>query len=178
MRTELSNEFIKIRRYSPEDAGMLFEAAKESFKELAEWMPWCHPNYSIEDSKTFINSRKEAWEQRTEFDFAVFDKKTDLYLGGVGLNQFNHKNNFANLGYWVRSSQTGHGVATSATLLMAKLGFTDLGLTRIEIVVAVGNVGSSRVAEKAGAMREGILRNRIILHERPHDAYMYSLIVK
>ena len=176
MRTELSNDFIRIRRYRSEDVELLFEAASESTSEISEWMPWCHPNYSIEDSETFISSRKELWEQKAEFDFAVFEKQTNLFLGGVGLNQFNQNNNFANLGYWVRSSQTGRAVATSATILMAELGFADLGLSRIEIVTAVGNDASARVAEKAGAKREGVLRNRIVLHERSYDAVMYSLI--
>ena len=176
MKTELSNDFIKIRRYRMEDVELLYEAAIESQKVMYEWMPWCHPDYSIEESKTFISDCIKCWEEKTRFAFAVFDKKTGLYLGGVGLNQFNTQHNFANLGYWIRSSQTGRGVATVATLLAAEFGFSDLGLSRVEIVIATGNTASLRVAEKAGAVKEGILRNRLILHNHSYDAYMYSLI--
>jgi RimJ/RimL family protein N-acetyltransferase len=67
-------------------------------------------------------------------------------------------------------------VATVAALLAASFGFTKLALQRIEIVAAVGNVASQRVAERAGAKREGVLRNRLLLHGRAVDAVMYSLI--
>jgi RimJ/RimL family protein N-acetyltransferase len=60
--------------------------------------------------------------------------------------------------------------------MLARFGFEDLGLQRIEITAAVGNVASQRVAEKIGAVREGLLRNRFLLQGRSHDAYLYSLI--
>ncbi len=66
--------------------------------------------------------------------------------------------------------------ATRAVRLLARFGFEELGLGRIEIVAAVGNKASQRVAEKAGAHREGVLRRRLCLHDEYHDAVMYSLI--
>ena len=48
--------------------------------------------------------------------------------------------------------------------------------TDIEIIVATGNQPSQLVAEKAGAHREGVLRNRLHMHEKYHDAVMYSLV--
>ena len=176
MRTELSNDAVKIRRYCADDIPSLFEAARESTKEMLAWLSWCHPNYTVEESRSFVLSSETAWNEKTRFAFAVFDVSSGLFLGGVGLNQINRNHNFANLGYWVRSSQTGRGVATAATLLAAEFGFEDLGLNRIEILTATGNAASRRVAEKAGAKREGILRNRLLLHNSPHDAVIYSLI--
>ncbi len=176
MRTELSDDMVRIRRYGAEDIPLLFEAARESVNEMFAWMPWCHQNYSFEESASFILSREAAWNQKTEFDFAILDVQTNRLLGGVGLNQFHQDRHFANLGYWVRSSCTGRGVGTAAALLAARLGFEDLRLQRIEIVAAVGNVASQKVAEKARAKREGVLRNRLWLHDRPHDAVMYSLV--
>ncbi len=177
MRTESSDDMVRIRRYCADDIPFLFEAARESVNEMFAWMPWCHQNYSLAESAAFILSREAAWNQKEEFDFAILDVKTSRLLGGVGLNQFHNDHNFANLGYWVRSSSTGRGVATAAALLAARLGFEDLGLHRIEIVAAVGNAASQKVAEKAKAKREGVLRNRLWLHDRPHDAVMYSLVV-
>ena len=51
-----------------------------------------------------------------------------------------------------------------------------LKLNRIEVVVAVGNEKSLRAAAKAGAKREGILRNRLFMRDKAHDAVMHSLI--
>jgi len=52
----------------------------------------------------------------------------------------------------------------------------NTNLIRLEILIAVGNIASQRVAEKAGAVREGTLRKRLLLHDEPHDAVMFSLI--
>ena len=48
----------------------------------------------------------------------------------------------------------GQGYKPAATRLLARFGFKQLGLHRIAIVVAVGNVASQRAAKKAGAFRE------------------------
>jgi RimJ/RimL family protein N-acetyltransferase len=75
----------------------------------------------------------------------------------------------------VRSSQTSQGIATSAAREVAAWAFAQTNLVRLEIVVAVGNVGSQRVAEKVGARREGVLRKRLFLNGRSEDALMFAL---
>jgi RimJ/RimL family protein N-acetyltransferase len=144
-------------------------------KELSLWMPWCGRNYSLQDCTTFVAGRGAAWEKGGEYDFVIYNPADGALLGGAGLNSVNREHRFANLGYWVRTSWTRRGVAPAAARLIARFGFEELKFVRLEIVAAVGNRPSQRVAEKAGAMREGILRNRLTLHEKQHDAVMYSL---
>ncbi|KAL0414512.1 UNVERIFIED_CONTAM: hypothetical protein Sradi_1652900 [Sesamum radiatum] len=49
-------------------------------------------------------------------------------------------------------------------------------LERLEAVVAVQNTASQRVLEKAGFMREGVLRKYFLLKGRPTDAVIFSLL--
>ncbi len=174
--TELTDGAIRLRFYRPEDDVELYEAVRESMRELEPWMPWCHPDYSIEESREWLASRREAEGGASDYGFRVSDARTDRYLGGVGLNQLNNPHRRANLGYWIRTSATGRGIATRATLLAARFGFDELKLIRIEIVAALGNRASQRVAEKAGAVREGVMRHALFLHGTPHDAVLTSLI--
>jgi RimJ/RimL family protein N-acetyltransferase len=51
-----------------------------------------------------------------------------------------------------------------------------LGLERVEILTAVENEASRRVAERAGATLEGTVRHRFLLHGVYHDAHLYSLV--
>jgi RimJ/RimL family protein N-acetyltransferase len=74
----------------------------------------------------------------------------------------------------VRTSAAGGGVATRAARLARDWAFASTDLIRLEIVVSVGNHRSLRVAEKAGAVREGILRRRLITHGKAHDAVVFS----
>ena len=165
---------VNIRPYRLDDAAAVAEAAIESLAELQPWMPWCHPAYSIDDSRSWLRVHVPAFELKTAFEFAIV-AEGGRYLGGCGLNQFDAINRRANLGYWVRSSETRRGVATAAVLALRDWAFASTDLIRLEILVAVGNTASHRVAEKAGAAREGILLRRLLLHGRPHDATMFSL---
>jgi ribosomal-protein-serine acetyltransferase len=167
---------ILLRPYRRGDALCVFEAAIESVNEVGKWLSWCHPGYTMDESEDWIKICAESWDNGTAYEFAVFDSQTGQYLGGCGLNHIDPEYKTANLGYWVRSSRTKHGVATNATILLARFGFTELHLNRIEIVAAVGNNKSQRVAEKSGAKREGILRNRISVNRQVHDAMVFSFI--
>ena len=104
------------------------------------------------------------------------DTATGHFLGGAGLNHVNRVHRFVNLGYWVRTDQTGRGVATAAAQLAARYAIEELGFVRVEIVVEVENLASQRVADKTGARREGLLRRRLMNRENPRDAVMYSLV--
>jgi RimJ/RimL family protein N-acetyltransferase len=61
---------------------------------------------------------------------------------------------------------------------VAKFGFAELGLQRIEILAAIPNIASQRVAEKAGAVREGVLRKRLLIRGVSQDAVMFSLVAE
>ena len=165
-----------VRRYRADDVEPLYEAARESITEIYPWMDWCHPLFNRDDSKAWVESREQDWNVKGEYSFVIYDTTSGIFLGGCGINQISQGHRFGNLGYWVRSSATRNGAATAATRLLAKFGFEELKLNRIEIVVAVGNRASERVAEKAGAMKEGVLRRRLMVGKRIHDATMYSLI--
>ena len=175
---ELSDGAITVRPLRAADIPAEYEAVCESIPEVSAWMAWCHPGYTIEETTAFIMSREEAWKNDTDYGFGIFDAETKKFLGGIGLNFINRVHNCANLGYWVRSSSTGRGVASRATRLVARYGLEHLGFQRIEILSAVGNFASQRAAEKAGALREAVLRKRLFVKGEPADAVLYSLVAE
>ena len=175
-KVELTDGRILLRPYRSEDAERLFEAATESIAELLPWMDWCLPGYSIDESRTWVAKQDEVWRKGTDYNFSIVDRVDDSYLGGCGLNHFDLENKFCSLGYWVRTSRTKHGTATASARLLAQFAFQQLALLRVNIVEAVDNKTSQRVAEKAGALREGVLRNVSFYHNRTHDMVMFSLI--
>lgn len=166
---------IAIRPYAATDAPALYEAARESVAEVYPWLPWCHAGYTSDDARTWIQSQIESFSNRREYSFLI-EEDTGRFRGGCGLNQISDAHRLANLGYWVRTSAAGQGITPQAVRLLVEWAFANTSLERLEIVVAVGNLRSQRVAEKAGALREGVLRSRLHVHGQPHDAVMYSLI--
>lgn len=173
---ELSDGAITLRRYMKKDAEPLYLAVRESLADMKPWLPFAHDDYHIKETKDWLKRTKKGWDEGTMFNFAIVDAADDTMLGGCGLNDIDQENRRANLGYWVRSGRTRRGVATAATLLLAKWGLMKLKLNRIEIVIAADNASSLGVAEKAGAHRESVLRNRLMLHGAAHDAVMFSFV--
>jgi RimJ/RimL family protein N-acetyltransferase len=110
------------------------------------------------------------------YDFNIVARATGQVIGSVAINQISHLNQLGNLGYWIRSSYTGRGLAALAARAAAGFAFAKVGLTRLEIVAQTGNLRSQRVAEKTGATFECVARNRLTYHGQARDAKVFSLI--
>lgn len=154
-------------------APLLVEAARESVADVGPWLPWCTPSFDRAAAEAWVREQVGAWERGTAYEFA-FVGEGGRYLGGGGVNHVRADHRFANVGYWVRSSEAGRGVATEALGRMVAWARANTDLNRLEVVVAVGNRASGRVAEKAGARREGVAAARLFLHGRFHDAVVYA----
>jgi ribosomal-protein-serine acetyltransferase len=175
-QTVLRESSIYIRPFQTADGAPLFEATRESIAELCSWMVWCKPDYSPEDSANFIACSILDWQNRQSFSFAVLDGHDDTLLGSVGLTRIDWTHNVGNVGVWIRSTRTGRGIATSAIRLLATFAFKELGLARLEIMAARDNESSLSVARKLNARVEGVLRQKLLLAGKRHDAVLCSLI--
>jgi len=173
---QLHEGALCLRAYRGDDAAALHAAVHESIDSVGRWLPWCHANYGKADADAWIAHCAEGWRSGEHYAFALFDADSGDFCGAVGLNQRNREHNFMNLGYWVRTSQQGNGVAVRAAQLVSGFGFEQIGLTRIEIVTALDNRASRRVAEKSGAAFEAIARNRLVDRGNPIDAALYALM--
>ena len=166
---------IEIRPFETGDAPLLHEAALESVETVHPWLEWCHPGYAYEEARIWVERQMVAFRNRSEYQFAIFSRD-GTFLGGCGLNALDEVHRRANLGYWVRQSAAGRGVASAAVPRLVEWAFTNPQLNRLEVVVATGNSASLRVAEKAGALHEGVLRSRLMLHGSPCDAAMLAFV--
>lgn len=176
LANEITDGVILMRPFHFSDAEETFAAVRESLADLKPWMNWAYDGYSIQDAKEFIRITRARWQEGTLYAFAITDAKSGSVLGGCSLSHIHPVYHLCNLGYWVRTSRRGEGIAVRATKLASRYAFERVGLIRVEIVVAIANAASKRVAEKAGAHYEGILRNRMVVGRDIYDAHMYSLI--
>lgn len=171
---QLTDEDLLLRPFRLSDALPLYCAVRESSNELNPWMSWATDSYTETTAREYITIARARWEEHSFYAFAI-TRGEDL-LGACTLSSIHSIYRFCNLGYWVRTSSHGHGIAGRAAKLAARFAFEHLGLVRVEIVIAVGNKSSLRVAEKINAHKEGLLLNRIAVGKAIHDAYMYSLV--
>ncbi len=172
----LTDGTINLRPFEFGEENTLHLAVHESLPELEPWMSWANENYTSETALNFITLTRTYWSNGSLYAFAIADAKTGEFLGGCSLSHIHPIYHFCNLGYWVRTSRHGEGIAGRAAKLAARFAFERLNLIRAEIVIAIGNEPSKRVAEKAGAHYEGILLNRMVVGTRFFDAHMFSLL--
>lgn len=167
---------LVLRAPALTDVDAFHEAACESVDDLAPWLGWMHQGYTREEARDWIVRSIDARPRLDAIEFVIREAATERFVGGIGLNRIDQVFRKANLGYWIRTSEAGKGYAAIATVAVARIGFTAMNLQRIEVVADVDNVRSRRVAEKAGARFEGILRNGLRVRDRQSDAACYSLI--
>lgn len=172
----LYGDGLLLRPLRASDAEAFAAAARESVSSVGRWMDWCRADYPLAEAQEWVAATERERALRLSYEMGVFDARNGAFLGGTGLNQINQTHNFCNLGYWVRESCQGHGIATRAARILTGFGLQELGLTRIEIVIAEDNAPSRAVARNLGALLEGVARNRLVIHGSPVAAAVYSLV--
>jgi RimJ/RimL family protein N-acetyltransferase len=76
-------------------------------------------------------------------------------------------------GTWYGTAYQGSGVNAECKYLLLSHAFEDLGCIRVHFKTDLRNVRSQRAIEKLGAVREGLVRNHVILP----DGYIRSSVI-
>jgi len=174
--TQLHTGRFLLRPFTKADAPAFAEAVRESTASIARWMDWAHAGYTEDEALSWFAFCDASRAAGSAHEFGIFLEDSGTFVGGAGLNHLNTLHSFCNLGYWVRASQQRQGAALAAVHVLARHAFEALKLSRVEIVVADGNLPSLAVARKAGAVHECLARNRLQLHGRPVAAHVFSLV--
>ncbi len=161
----LQDDAIVLRRLEEGDAPALVAAIGDD-RDLDRWTSIPFP-YTEGLAREFIASTEES-------AYAVLDRTSGALLGGIGTRVPGTA--VVEVGYWVRADARGRGVATRALSLIARFAFDELGAARVQLMTEPDNIGSQRVAEKAGFTREGTLRSVLDFKGRRRDAVMFSLL--
>jgi RimJ/RimL family protein N-acetyltransferase len=116
------------------------------------------PPADLDAARAWITNCNQGWRDGKNLGFAVHDAVTGELLGEVSLGYLDPLFRLASIGYWTMPDARGKGVASRAVAVVTRWGFQALGLHRIDLGHAVGNLASCRVAEKNGFRREGVQR--------------------
>ena len=166
-----------IRCWEPRDARLLKEAIDSSLEQLRPWMPWARAEPQELSEKTALLRRfRGQFDLGTDFVMGIFDSDEREVLGGTGL----HKRRGADaleIGYWIRSSHVGRGLATESSAALTRVAFDLCDVDRVEIRIDPANEASLPVPRKLGFVEEGMLRRRLPPDEDgvPRDVIVFSL---
>jgi ribosomal-protein-serine acetyltransferase len=170
----LEDPAVVVRRLQPREAPKLVAAVQASLPDLSRYLPWAEPGYDLAAARRFIAFARAEELAGRGLHWSVFEKASGELVGGIGLMTRVFES--AELGYWIRSDQSGRGLCTRAARLMLRYGFAARGLRRVWLVCEVANRASGRVARKLGMRREGRLRDYMVVRGRPRDHYLYAVL--
>ncbi len=164
-RLPVEDAGVALRPFRAVDADALAALVQASLPELYPWLPWAHAGYGVDHAQAFIAHTHAGFASGGAHEFALWYQ--DRLVGACGLNAVDPVYLRANLGYWIASAEAGRGLVTRAVRQLIDWSFAETALERLEIIAAVGNMRSQRVAERVGAVREGVLARRVWVRSNP-----------
>ncbi|MBS0395962.1 MAG: GNAT family N-acetyltransferase, partial [Proteobacteria bacterium] len=111
--------------------------------------------------------------RRRSYELAVALRRGGRLIGACDLALTGGR--CADVGYMVAPAHWGHGYGTEIARALAAIAFEQLGLERLEAVVAIENERSRRVLASAGFQWEGLLRRHLRTGGRTFDCHRYVL---
>lgn len=175
MKIILKTERLSIRPISENDIENIFEL--QSLEETSKFNTSKSPS-DIDETK--MNVEKWIAENNKEnikhFTFAVELIDEEKFIGLIGLHL--GKEHYKNAEVWFQFDYRfwNKGYATESLRKIIDFGFETLKLHRIEAGCAVDNVGSFRVLEKVGMLREALTRQLLPLKSGWSDNYGYAIL--
>jgi RimJ/RimL family protein N-acetyltransferase len=153
-------------RHLPAFEAMLDDADVKRFTRLPVPTPPGFP-------RTWLARYEEGRRDGTSEAFAIEDASGE-FLGCVMAFGIEADAQTGELGYMVAPAARGRGVATTALRLLTEWGFSERGLLRLELMISVSNDASKVVAERAGYVREGVLRSLYVKEGVREDHELWS----
>jgi RimJ/RimL family protein N-acetyltransferase len=128
--------------------------------------------YTMADATNWINF---LCDQDPFINFAI--TVNDEVVGGIGLEpREDVYRKTAIIGYWLAEELWGKNIMTEAVQLVTGYAFTHLDFIRIQASVYSKNPASMRVLEKAGYVKEGVMRNAVIKGGDILDEHLYAIL--
>jgi ribosomal-protein-serine acetyltransferase len=163
----------ELRRLRERDAEELHAAIERNRAELAKWLSWAQEPHG-RDTRAYIARIYDGEQDGRRLQRTIVCRGS--IVGDVGLF-IDRENATAAIGYWLDREHRGRGVMTVAVRELARHGFAELALRRIEIRTDALNVGSRAVAERLGFQFEGVLRESYrVAADRYSDDAVYSML--
>jgi ribosomal-protein-alanine N-acetyltransferase len=168
---KLKGDRCVVRPWRMEDAESVVRHANNInvARQLRDRFP--HP-YTRANASAFLKAATSAPEpSNLAIDVGGEAVGAVGYVPGIDVERFS-----AEIGYWLGESFWGRGITTEALRLVTDHVFDTLNMLRLFALPFADNAGSIRVLEKAGYVREAVLRSSSVKYGQPRDQLLYARV--
>ena len=165
---------LRLEPFAMKHSEAIFEIVDTNRERLSEWLEWAPLTKSLEDVQAFAADAVERQQQPGgSCEWVVFVDGTPC--GVVGCTALEWQDKRTSVGAWLGKGVEGRGVAHRALNAIIDQLFAN-SIHRIEAFHAMGNERSDHMLKSLGFTEEGVLRDHEVLHGKPVDDVVFSLL--
>lgn len=174
MRLEGSEIYLRHFEISDAEALLALQLRnKDFFIKTAPTQP--ENFYTLDAQLEYIKNGIQQQENGQRYGFGIFLKENDLLVGNIMLAAIiRGPLQSCIMGYSLDQQYNDRGYTSEAVRLVLDFAFNELKLFRVEAGVMPSNIGSIRVLEKAGFVREGLTRKNIEINGKREDHLLFA----
>lgn len=170
-------------QYRDETAGIYLRLmTREDTDNIVKWRNSDAVRRNFIYQELFTREGHERWiETQVETGHVVqtiiCDLATDRPLGSVYIRDIDRQHNKAEYGIFIGEPDArGRGIGAAAAKLMLRYCFEEEGLHRVYLRALSDNIQAIRSYEKAGFVREGLLRDDVCIDGNYRDIVWMACI--
>ena len=166
-----SGSTVILRPLREEDIEPIFNACQDPTISAFTRVP---SPYDRELAEEFVRGSDLSYRAHQGIVFAIeFD---GVFAGTIGLHSIQLSDHCAEVGYWIEKSHREKGICTVALKTILDFALNIAEFRRIEAMADFNNLSSQRVMERAGMVRDALLRNRVTKPNGDQiDMVLYSI---
>ncbi len=147
---------ITLRPLREEDIDSIYQACQDPTISTFTRVPY---PYDREMAEEFVRGCDISYRNHQGIVFAI--EVGGQFAGTIGLHGIQLGDHCAEVGYWIEKSHRGKGLGTAALRSLLDFSLKVMEFRRIEGLADYNNLASQRVMERAGMVRDALLRNRV-----------------
>ncbi|HEY2982014.1 MAG TPA: GNAT family N-acetyltransferase [Anaerolineales bacterium] len=163
-----------LRKPRVDDAPAIFEAYAQD-PEVTRHLTW-RPHRDLQETYAIIGRIIDSWTVGETYSFAITLKHAEALVGMLAMHM---EGSAIGLGYVLARTHWGNGYMTEAVRAVVDWALNQPDIFRVFATCGVENLASARVMEKAGMVREGLLRRHIVhpnVSDEPVDSFIYAIV--
>ncbi|MCJ8163952.1 GNAT family N-acetyltransferase [Pontibacter sp. E15-1] len=157
---QLDTKHLILRPYEEGDARDFMRLLQENTAYLnPAFAGWLARVQVLEDARTQLRQLRTEWDSRRTFDFGVWQKGENSYIGNIALKNLERAVPKAEVALYFTEWPSSRNLALEALQAVLQFAFGSLGMNKVYMRCTNSNHSYGELALESGFRQEGVLRN-------------------
>lgn len=152
----------------------LFQLIDEDRAFLSTYLPFIDHALAVKDERAFIQLMLNKQAEGIHRLFVIYYQGE--VVGTIDIQQIDHDNKKAYIGYWLHSQYNGRGIIARCLNKVCDFAFNTLDLNKLSLHINTKNKASQKVAERAKFQFVGTEKDESFERGQFEDFHRYALL--